>query len=238
MKKILFLLLCSISVHAQGVMYKATYSYEYKPFDKVKPEDMGEDYAYFEKMIEDDKQNDFYLYFSDDCVFVTSERLENRMQDAMSDRFMNTGVCAAKYDKKKKVYSWVTDFGGTEYLIEDADLPQWELTDEVKTIDNFTSRKATLTYNANEEADEPQMSEAVAWYAIDVPKGAGVGKLYVNLPGLMVYGEDERVRLKLIKLETIDASELYDDLIKQRGKKIVKDDFYKLVKETLKDGLF
>lgn len=96
-------------------------------------------------------------------------------------------------------------------IIEEANVPKWNVSTEEKTIGNLKCKKAT---NGAGE---------VAWYCPDIPVNEGPG-IYFGLPGLIIELETQS---KMIVVQDIDLKYDAAKEIKKpnSGKKVTREDF-------------
>ena len=111
------------------------------------------------------------------------------------------------------------------YLVEDTlSIPQWDITNETKIINNHQCQKATTFYKGRTYE---------VWYAIDYPSVFGPWKLN-GLPGLILLAQDQKreVFFEAIEIEKIDTNTCQiDDSIKH----ISKNDLDIIIKKRQKD---
>ncbi|WP_353084383.1 GLPGLI family protein [Flavobacterium sp.] len=111
------------------------------------------------------------------------------------------------------------------YLVEDTlSIPKWNITNEIKNINNLQCQKATTFYKGRTYE---------VWYAIEYPSIFGPWKLN-GLPGLIILAQDEKreVFFEAIEIQKIDRNTCQlDNSIKH----ISKNDFDKLIKNWQKD---
>jgi GLPGLI family protein len=109
------------------------------------------------------------------------------------------------------------------YLVEDKlSIPQWDITNEIKTINNHQCQKATTAYKGRTYE---------AWYASEYPTIFGPWKLN-GLPGLIILAHDREneVFFEATKIQKIDKNtcQEYNSI-----KHISKVKFVQLMNKTL-----
>lgn len=111
------------------------------------------------------------------------------------------------------------------YLVEDTlSYPQWNITDEIKNVNNYQCQKATTFFKGREYE---------VWYAIEYPTIFGPWKLN-GLPGLIILAQDKKseVFFEAIEIQKTDENTCQID---NSIKKISKNDFDVLIKNRQKD---
>jgi GLPGLI family protein len=111
------------------------------------------------------------------------------------------------------------------YLVEDSlSFPQWNITDEIKNVNNYQCQKATTFFKGREYE---------VWYAIEYPTIFGPWKLN-GLPGLIILAQDKKseVFFEAIEIQKTDENTCQID---NSIKKISKNDFDVLIKNRQKD---
>jgi len=111
------------------------------------------------------------------------------------------------------------------YLVEDTlSVPQWNITDEIKNVNNYQCQKATTFFKGREYE---------VWYAIEYPTIFGPWKLN-GLPGLIILAQDKKseVFFEAIEIQKTDENTCQID---NSIKKISKNDFDVLIKNRQKD---
>lgn len=111
------------------------------------------------------------------------------------------------------------------YLVEDTlSFPQWNITDEIKNLNNYQCQKATTFFKGREYE---------VWYAIEYPTIFGPWKLN-GLPGLIILAQDKKseVFFEAIEIQKTDENTCQID---NSIKKISKNDFDVLIKNRQKD---
>jgi len=113
----------------------------------------------------------------------------------------------------------------TAYLVEDTlSVPQWNIKDEIKNINNYQCQIATTFFKGREYE---------VWYAIEYPTIFGPWKLN-GLPGLIILAQDKKneVFFEATEIQKTDGNICQID---NSIKKISKNDFDKLINEWQKD---
>lgn len=113
----------------------------------------------------------------------------------------------------------------SEYLVEDTlSVPQWNITDEIKNVNNYQCQKATTLFKGREYE---------VWYAIEYPTIFGPWKLN-GLPGLIILAQDKKneVFFEATEIQKTDGNICQMD---NSIKHISNNDFDELIKEWLKE---
>lgn len=111
------------------------------------------------------------------------------------------------------------------YLVEDTlSVPKWNITDEIKNVNNYQCQKATTFFKGREYE---------VWYAIEYPTIFGPWKLN-GLPGLIIFAQDKKseVFFEAIEIKKTDENTCQID---NSIKNISKNDFEVLIKNRQKD---
>jgi GLPGLI family protein len=83
-----------------------------------------------------------------------------------------------------KVFRRVGNLNGGEYIINEEQKADWELTNETKTINGYICYKATSIYHNQSWNDNPKL-KVTAWYTPKIPVSFGPNGYY-GLPGLVL----------------------------------------------------
>jgi GLPGLI family protein len=113
----------------------------------------------------------------------------------------------------------------SEYLVEDTlSVPKWNITDEIKNVNNYQCQKATTFFKGREYE---------VWYAIEYPTIFGPWKLN-GLPGLIIFAQDKKseVFFEAIEIKKTDENTCQMD---NSIKHISKNDFDLIIKNRQKD---
>jgi GLPGLI family protein len=116
------------------------------------------------------------------------------------------------------------ELGPKKYIIEDSLRKQsWKLSDETKTIKNYTCKKATTKNSQNQDV--------VAWYAEDISTPSGP-EGFGGLPGLILEMDIDNAGIVFTALE-ITTSEADARMVKAptNGKKITREEYQKMMQE-------
>ncbi len=116
------------------------------------------------------------------------------------------------------------ELGPKKYIIEDSLRKQnWKLSEETKTIKNYTCKKAT--------AKNSQNQDVIAWYAEDISTPSGP-EGFGGLPGLILEMDIDNAGIVFTTLE-ITASEADARMVKAptNGKKITREEYQKMMQE-------
>lgn len=113
----------------------------------------------------------------------------------------------------------------SEYLVEDTlSVPKWNITDEIKNVNNYQCQKATTFFKGREYE---------VWYAIEYPTIFGPWKLN-GLPGLIILAQDKKSEV-FFEATEIQKTEEKTCPIDNSIKNISKNDFDLLIKNRQKD---
>lgn len=127
-------------------------------------------------------------------------------------------------DLKDKKIRELKHFKSTYKVESILSLPQWDITDEIKTINNLQCQKATTFFKGRKYE---------VWYAIEYPTIFGPWKL-IGLPGLIILAHDERneVFFEATDIQKTDENPCQmDDAVVH----ISEDKFEKLIKDWQKE---
>lgn len=199
---------CSYSQNNYQVKYKMT-----TLFDGLK--------NYDAKLTFSEQKSCFeYKLFANDTT--TTEREDENGNIKLTIPNKNQQTIFSNYKDKK--ITELKKFKST-YLVEDTlSFPQWNITDEIKNVNNYQCQKATTFFKGREYE---------VWYAIEYPTIFGPWKLN-GLPGLIILAQDKKSEV-FFEATEIQKTEENICQIDNSIKKISKNDFDKLINEWQKD---
>lgn len=199
---------CSYSQNNYQVKYKMT-----TLFDGLK--------NYDAKLTFSEQKSCFeYKLFDNDTT--TTEREDENGHKTINFPNKNQQTIFSNYKDKK--ITELKKFKST-YLVEDTlSFPQWNITYEIKNVNNYQCQKATTFFKGREYE---------VWYAIEYPTIFGPWKLN-GLPGLIILAQDKKseVYFEATEIQKTDENTCQID---NSIKKISKNDFDKLINEWQKD---
>jgi GLPGLI family protein len=142
-------------------------------------------------------------------------RVMFRMAGAEGEQYRN--FSQAKYVESREL-------GAKTYIIEDTIRQQpWKLTDETKTILNYTCKKATRTSERGQNIE--------AWYTEAIPCPAGP-EGFASLPGAILQvnvNTNEMVYNALSVSDKVEKKEIKEP---SKGKKVSRAEFVKLMQDA------
>lgn len=151
-------------------------------------------------------------------------------------------------DLAAQQYTQETELMGKFFLIRDSlDRPQWKMTQETKTIGQYTCYKATYTQTVRRPAflagkrpkpsEEPPVEEIemeiVAWYTPQIPVSMGPDQL-TGLPGLILEVNDGN-STTLCTQVVINPEEKKEIKAPKKGKLVDQKTFEKIQEERMKE---
>jgi len=156
--------------------------------------------------------------------------------------------------KDKKMIEDTEQFSKRFRIVEDMDLPQWEMTGETKQIGQYTAYKATMVKEDKsvdwgsifgrrgrrgntekkdstevKKKDEVKMLAVTAWWTPDVPVSAGPST-YWGLPGLILELNSGRTTMLCTEI-VINPEEAIAINEPTKGEKVSRDEYNKIMKE-------
>ncbi|WP_051881986.1 GLPGLI family protein [Chryseobacterium soli] len=170
----LFISIFPLLIFAQN--YRFTYEYKFKP-QKEKMDSVITDYMNLDT---DGKKS---LFFNDskhkmDSVYATSKNLNELTQ--YKNYNQNVSYTIFKDYSIPKINFYSKKFN-LDILIEEKELPKWNLIDEFSVINTFKCQKAYTKYKGR---------EWYAWFTKDIPINDGPYK-FIGLPGLIIRVSDK-----------------------------------------------
>ena len=211
--------------------------------------------ARMKKFMNDMSTNNFELVFNmNESLYSEEQKLEQISERGQRHRAMMQAVFNqstgefykntdnATYVNKKDMY------GKPFSVVDTLESLQWNITDEVKTIGQYTCFKATtlvkqyvmpeMPFGRPKEGEKKektkmedlmQETEVTAWFTLDIPVNQGPDK-YFGLPGLILEVKSEhliilcsRIELSTDKPEKVDAP--------KGGKKVNQKEFDEIMKK-------
>lgn len=161
-----------------------------------------------------------YKLFANDTTTIEREDVNGHKTIAIPNKRQQSIIINLK-DKKIRELKYLK----SAYLVEDTlSIPQWDITNEIKTINNYQCQKATTFFKGREYE---------VWYAIELSSFFGPWKLN-GLPGLIILAQDKKNEIYFEAFEILKTEEAIcqeDNSINQ----ISKDKFDFLMKKRLED---
>lgn len=161
-----------------------------------------------------------YKLFAKDTMTVEREDTEGHKIIVIPDK--NRQLVITDFMDKK--ISELKSFN-SKILVEDTlSMPVWHITNEIKSISNYESRKATTFYKGRNYE---------VWFTIDIATNFGPWKLH-GLPGLIILAEDKtkEVYFEAIEIKKTDESICQEDNFTKR---ISKEKYEMAIKKRQKD---
>lgn len=147
------------------------------------------------------KFSDYQSYFEYQLAIKDTTTIESE------DSFGNLSI----YVPDTKIHKFYFDFKAKKYqevkyikekfILQDTlNLPNWNILDEVKTINNHQCKKATTTFKGRNYE---------VWFTSDYPTKFGPWKLN-GLPGLIIIAQDEKKEVFFEATEIIETNDSID----------------------------
>jgi GLPGLI family protein len=155
-----------------------------------------------------------------------------------------------KNTKDKQMIEDVEQFSKRFMVMEDMDMPTWEMGTETKKIGNYTCYKATMVKidksidwgsifsrrGVKKEKDSTKVKAkeeiktlvVTAWYTPQIPVSAGPAE-YWGLPGLILELNAGRTTMLCTELE-INPTEPVEIIKPTKGKKVTREEYTEIVK--------
>lgn len=161
-----------------------------------------------------------YKLFANDTT--TTEREDENGNIKLTIPNKNQQTIFINYKDKK--ITELKKFKSTYFVEDTLSFPQWNITDEIKNVNNYKCQKATTFFKGREYE---------VWYAIEYPTIFGPWKLN-GLPGLIIFAQDKKseVFFEAIEIKKTDENTCQID---NSIKNISKNDFDLLIKNRQKD---
>jgi len=126
---------------------------------------------------------------------------------------------------------------GKQFLIKDEiETPDWQLSNESKTIGDYVCFKATYVLESEvSEEDAPRLrsgpddKEIIAWYTPQIPVKNGPME-YDGLPGLILEVQDGSLKLLCTKI-VLNPEEKIEITAPKKGKKVNQKEFKAIMKQ-------
>jgi GLPGLI family protein len=157
--------------------------------------------------------------------------------------------------KDKKMIEDTEQFSKRFRIVEDMELPQWEMTGETKQIGQYTAYKATMvkedksvdwgsifgrrgrrgndqkkdSTKVEEKKDKVRTLAITAWWTPNIPVSAGPAT-YWGLPGLILELNAGRTTMLCTEI-TINPEEAIAIKEPTKGEEVSRDEFNKIMKE-------
>jgi GLPGLI family protein len=162
--------------------------------------------------------------------------------------------------KEKKMVEDTEQFSKRFLIVEDMELPQWEMTGETKQIGNYTAYKATMvkedksidwgrmfrrrgrgendqkkdsTATKENKEDEARMLIVTAWYTPQVPVSAGPAE-YWGLPGLILELNAGRTTMLCTEI-VINPEKSVEIKEPTKGEEVSRTEYNKIIKEKAEE---
>ena len=161
-----------------------------------------------------------YKLFAVDTVTIKNENENGHKTIA----FQNKNQQSIFINLKDKKITELKQFKSTYFVDDTLAFPQWDITNEIKTINNHQCQKATTFYKGRTYE---------VWFANEYPTLFGPWKLN-GLPGLIILAYDKKneVFFEAIEIQKIDNKTCQID---SSIKHLSKNEFQKLIKNWQKD---
>ena len=164
---------------------------------------------YYEWYVKGNVRDGVLIYDKDlnEAVYIdylsTSRKVDNKSIDSLkldkdeNATFVSAGISSSDryFYKKENKISYTTDLLKTPFVVNDTTLNlKWKLENDVKEIDGFNCKKATINFRG-------RIWEV--WYTTSIPMYYGPWKFY-GLPGLIVaaYESSNEFWFQLKKIKT------------------------------------
>lgn len=127
---------------------------------------------------------------------------------------------------------------GKKFLIrDDIETPDWQLSNESKTIGDYVCFKATYVFKSEESEDSPRLrsgnedkeKQIIAWYTPQIPVKNGPME-YDGLPGLILEVQDGSLKLLCTKI-VLNPEEKIEITAPRKGKKVNQKEFKAIMKQ-------
>ncbi len=235
-----FATICS----AQNFQGKAVY----KAHSKVKVTVKGN--PTLQKQLEDQmrkrSQKTYFLYFTPtESIYEQEAQLDANTSNFSGVRVMTGGSSKDKLYKNIKEQHFVEqkDFFGKTFLIADSlEMPQWELTDEQKSIGQYQCYKATWKQERTTDKLNPETGKfetkkedfvTTVWYTPDIPVSNGP-KMYYGLPGLILEVQYGKTTIACIEVVMNNNEKIIIEA-PSKGKKVNQKEFDEMRDKKIKE---
>jgi GLPGLI family protein len=163
--------------------------------------------------------------------------------------------------KTKKMIEDTEQFSKRFRIVEDMEMPQWEMTGETKQIGQYTAYKATMvkmdksidwgsmfsrrgrrggedqkkdsTKTEKKKKEEGRMQIVTAWWTPQVPVSAGPGEFW-GLPGLILEVNAGRTTMLCTEI-VINPEEPIEIKEPTKGTEVGRDEYNKIIKEKAEE---
>ncbi|MGB0868528.1 MAG: GLPGLI family protein [Flavobacteriales bacterium] len=261
--KMMFLLTLLVSMicgsSAQIVSGKATYMAKSKVNIDLSQRQIPEERkARMLKHMNDMSTNEFELKFSvNTSTYSEVEEVEEEMSGAHQGRMammkamFNQSSGEYYKDSESKMFTNKRDVYGKPFLIVDSlNVFDWELTDEMKMIGNYSCIKAKSTIKqivmpevpfgrSNNEKKKPKREdyikevEVIAWFTLDIPVNQGPDKFW-GLPGLILEVKTGQLTILCSKVE-LNTKDKIAIKPPKGGKEVSQSEFDVIMTEKTKE---
>jgi len=208
--------------------------------------------ARMKKFMNDMSTNEFELIFNNnESIYSEEEELEQGSDMGRNHRVM---MKAMFNQSSGDFYKNTTDdtyinkrdiYGKPFSIVDSLENIEWEVTDELKMIGQYTCFKATAKTKQfvlpevpfgrrNEGEERPEMedlkkeTEVTAWFTLDIPINQGPDKFY-GLPGLILEVQSAHLTILCTRVE-LDKGEPQKVDAPKGGKQVSQDEFDEIMK--------
>lgn len=217
---LLFILLFITTVNSQNNVAK------YNVLFKV--QNQKRESAFFDKITEASKNLEFELIFNDSVsYFSTSKKmiLDDRSFEKAASKIISKGDYL--YKKKDSLLYVIND---NLYYEKESDSIKWIITNEKKTIQDFTCYKATkIKKVVNQKGTFNH--EVTAWFCPEIPFSYGPNE-YNGLPGLILELIEMPANHFVLKSISLKRKDLKITGL-EKLTKVEEENYYKTIKSNL-----
>ena len=175
------------------------------------------------------KDVEFELVFNDiESIYNKKEVLKKDSDKSFNFTALLAGGDTTFYTNKQELQCIkAIEDGGTNFLIS-INPTKWTITNETKKIDNYICYKA-FTKIKTLVNDEIREKKVIAWFTKEIPIFFGP-KLYYGLPGLIIELYDNKLLLKVSKIELNIKKNI---IIKRpsKGEKVTQKEYEEILKK-------
>lgn len=205
------------------------------------------------KFMNDMSTNEFELVFNNnESLYSEVEELDQSSQMGSNHRVMMKAMfnqSSGEFYKNTEETTYINkrDIYGKPFSIVDSlEHLEWEVSDELKMIGQYTCFKATaktkqfvmpeVPFGRSKEGEKrPEMeemmqeTEVTAWFTLDIPVNQGPDKYY-GLPGLILEVQSPHLTILCTRVE-LDKDKAKDVDPPKGGKEVSQEEFDKIMKE-------
>lgn len=223
----LFLLSITGQIQSQATVTQV--NYKVKSLQNLDKVNNPEAKIFLEEIYEGFNTLNYVLVFNKtESIFqkltsMTSDKEEKSLMPSMSETMAFTGKVYTNMSSGLITHlkHLSSDIFLIQYPISDY---KWNLTNESKKIDNFTSFKATLT-DSVETVRGKRVREIIAWYVPKVSYPFGPAN-YSGLPGLIIELEiNGNIVFYADKILSLPADKAISIQLPSKGKKVTKQEY-------------